>query len=121
MELALDDAVNQHDWNQDARARLLFLVLDAPPHNTSGIKIKMRELTAQAASKGIRIIPVASSGVDKDTEFLLRCLALASGGTYVFLTDHSGVGNPHLEPTIGPYDVEKLNSLLVRLIDNYVR
>ena len=121
VELALDDAVNQHDWNQDARARLLFLVLDAPPHNTSGIKIKMRELTAQAASKGIRIIPVASSGVDKDTEFLLRCMALASGGTYVFLTDHSGVGNPHLEPTIGPYDVEKLNSLLVRLIDNYVR
>ena len=46
---------------------------------------------------------------------------MASGGTYVFLTDHSGVGNPHLEPTIGPYDVEKLNSLLVRLIDNYVR
>lgn len=121
VELALDDAINQHDWNPAARARLLFLVLDAPPHDTSAIKTKMRELAAQAAAKGIRIIPVASSGVDKDTEFLLRCLALASGGTYVFLTDHSGVGNPHLEPTIGPYDVEKLNSLLVRLIDNYVR
>ena len=121
VELALDDALNKHDWNLEARARLLFLVLDAPPHNTEIIVRKMHKLTAQAAAEGIRIIPVASSGVDKDTEFLLRSMAIASGGTYVFLTDDSGVGNPHLTPTIGPYDVEKLNSLLVRLIGNYIK
>ena len=121
VEQALDDAINKHDWNLDARARLLFLVLDAPPHNTRAIVAEMHKLTAKAAAAGIRIIPVASSGVDKDTEFLLRTLAMASGGTYVFLTDDSGIGYAHLEPTIGPYDVEMLNNLLVRLINGYLR
>ena len=121
VEQALDDAINKHDWDMDARARLLFLVLDAPPHNTKSIAAEMHKLTAQAAAKGIRIIPVASSGVDKDTEFLLRALATASGGTYVFLTDDSGIGYAHMEPTIGPYDVEMLNNLLARLINGYLR
>ena len=65
----------------------------------------------------MRIIPVAASGVDKETEFLLRFLDVATGGTYVFLTDDSGIGGSHIEPTVGPYEVELLNDLLVRLID----
>lgn len=121
VEQALNDALFKHEWNMEARARLLFLVLDAPPHNTPAIAAQMHRLTAAAAAMGVRIIPVASSGVDKDTEFLLRSLAAASGGTYVFLTDDSGVGEAHLEPTIGPYDVEQLNNLLARLIDGYLR
>ncbi|MBR5089579.1 MAG: hypothetical protein IK093_09125, partial [Ruminiclostridium sp.] len=72
-----------------------------------------------AAKLGIRIIPVASSGVDTDTEFLCRCMAMATGGTYTFLTDDSGVGYSHLEPTIGNYEVEKLNDMLVRIITDY--
>ncbi len=120
VETALNDALNNHDWDMNSSARLLFIVLDAPPHNTPGIISAMLKLTAQAAKMGVRIIPVASSGVDKNTEFLLRCLAISSGGTYVFLTDDSGIGNAHLEPTIGSYDVEKLNDLLERLISNYL-
>jgi hypothetical protein len=48
----------------------------------------------------------------------LRFLAVATGGTYSFLTDHSGIGNPHLDPspTIGAFKVERLNDLLVRVI-----
>ena len=42
-----------------------------------------------------------------------------TGGTYTFLTNHSGIGNSHLEPTIGEYEVEKLNDLLVRVISEY--
>jgi len=69
---------------------------------------------------GVRIIPIASTGIDKVTEFLLRSLAMSTGGTYVFLTDHSGIGDPHLVPTIGDYEVELLNELLVRVIDEYI-
>ena len=68
---------------------------------------------------GIRLIPVASSGVDTETEFLLRSWATMTGGTYTFLTNHSGVGNDHLEPTIGEYEVEKLNDLMIRVINEY--
>ncbi|MEM8907449.1 MAG: hypothetical protein AAGD05_06350, partial [Bacteroidota bacterium] len=32
----------------------------------------------------------------------------------------SGIGNDHLEPTVGDYEVELLNDLLVRLIGEYI-
>ena len=119
VEEGLADALEKQNWSTRARARLLFLVLDAPPHPTTQIGERIEELTKLAASKGVRIIPVASSGIDKPTEFFLRNLAIATGGTYVFLTNHSGIGNSHIEPTIGEYKVEYLNDLLVRLIVEY--
>ena len=97
----------------------MFLVLDAPPHDDEQIKQQVREEIRLAAEKGIRIIPVAASGIDKSTEFLLRSFSLATDGTYIFITDDSGVGDPHLKPTVGEYQVEKLNDLLVRLIFQY--
>jgi hypothetical protein len=115
----LHDALNSLSWSEGARARLLFLVLDAPPHDDEQIKEQVREEIRLAAEKGIRIIPVAASGIDKSTEFLLRSFSLATDGTYVFITDDSGVGDSHLKPTVGEYPVEKLNDLLVRLIFQY--
>ena len=72
------------------------------------------------AQKGIKLIPVVASGIDKETEFLMRYTAIATNGTYVFITNHSGIGNDHLEPTVGEYEVELLNKLLVRLINSYL-
>ncbi len=120
VEEGLDDGINKHDWSDDATARLMFLVLDAPPHNTPENLAKIQKAVLNAAKKGIRIIPVTSSGIDKNTEFLMRFLSIATGGTYTFLTDHSGIGNSHIEPTIGKYDVEYLNNLMVRLIKAYL-
>jgi hypothetical protein len=65
------------------------------------------------------MIPVASSGIDKYTEYLLRNEAMMTGGTYVFLTNDSGIGGDHLEATVGETVVEYLNRLLVRLINEY--
>jgi hypothetical protein len=120
---ALDDAINQHPWSSAARARLLFLVLDAPPHRTESNLRQLKELLKSATRQGIRIIPIASSGVDKETEFLMRMLAISTGGEYVFLTDDSGVGTAqgHIEPTIGAHKVEKLNDLMVNLVEKYTR
>jgi len=113
---ALDSAVDSHEWSPSARARLMFLVLDAPPHHDGQGELLMNTRVQEAAAAGIRIIPVASSGVDKDTEFFLRFIDILTGGTYVFLTNHSGIGGDHIEPTIGEYEVELLNDLLVRVI-----
>ena len=120
VELALEDAVNNHSWDNDS-VKLMFLVLDAPPHNTDEIKAQLAETLKDAIAKGIRIIPVASSGVDKSTEFLLRTFAMTTGGTYTFLTDDSGIGGSHIEPTIGDYEVENLNDMLVRIISEYLK
>ena len=44
-----------------------------------------------------------------------------TGGTYVFLTNDSGIGNEHLEPTIGEYEVKPLNDLMVEIILSYCK
>jgi hypothetical protein len=79
----------------------------------------VRSKIKEAAEKGIMLIPIAASGTDKTTEFLLRYMAIATNGTYTFLTNHSGIGNAHITPTIGNYKVEYLNNLMVRIISKY--
>lgn len=112
----LEAAILQKQWKPNASARLLFLILDAPPHHNKQSIAKIQKSCLTAAEKGIKIIPVVASGIDKNTEFLMRFLSIATNGTYTFLTDDSGVGNSHLKPTTGDYQIEKLNDLLVRLI-----
>jgi len=48
-------------------------------------------------------------------------MASATGGTYLFLTDDSGIGSDHLEPAVGEYEVTLLNDLLVEVINRYVQ
>lgn len=118
---ALKDIVANHQWRNDS-VKLCFMVLDAPPHSEkeiAGINNDMTSYVKMMSEKGIRFIPLASSGVNTETEFLLRSWAVMTGGTYTFLTDHSGIGNSHLEPTIGDYEVEKLNDMMVRIIKEY--
>lgn len=119
VEIALDTAINGLSWGTDTRAKILFLVLDASPHCTPEIQKKMRDLCYQAAEKGIRIVPITGSGSNKNNEYLMRCLALATNGTYTFLTNHSGIGNSHINPSTDNYQVEILNDLLVRIIKSY--
>ena len=116
---ALDTAIRTLNWSDDARTRLLFLVLDAPPHQSPEINAKLLKATKLAAEKGIRIIPMTASGIDKSTEYLMRSMALISNGTYTFLTNHSGIGGNHIEPSTDEYEVEKLNDLMVRLIKSF--
>ena len=42
-----------------------------------------------------------------------------TGGTFVYVTDDSGIGGSHHDPEIPNAVVEKLNDLLVRLINGY--
>jgi hypothetical protein len=83
------------------------------------VKKKLDILIRQAAEKGVRIVPLACSGVDKSTEYIMRSFALATNGTYTFLTDHSGVGDSHIAPSTDKYKVEHMNDLILRLILQY--
>ncbi len=116
---ALDNAVNCHDWRENS-TKLMFLVLDAPPHDYDRVISVWGKLIKEASANGIRIIPVTASSTDEETEYLMRSAAVVTGGTYVFLTDDSGVGNPHKKPTDSQYKVEKLNDLMVRVINSYI-
>lgn len=116
---ALENAVLQQQWSNNAISRIVFLILDAPPHHEPAVITNLQQTIQKAASYGVKIIPVTASGINKETEFLMRYFAIATNGTYVFITDHSGIGGDHLEPTTGDYQVELLDDLLVRLITEY--
>lgn len=117
---ALNNAVNQHQWNENS-VKIMFLVLDAPAHSDQQVIDSVNNYVAQAAEKGIRIIPVASSGIDKSTEYLLRTMAIQTNGTYTFLTNDSGIGGEHIEPTVGAFNVEKLGDMMARIVGEYLK
>ena len=118
---ALDASLQDLSWNGSARARIAFLILDAPAHHDNDIIESLQESIMLYAKHGIKLIPVAASGVDKDTEFMLRFFDVATGGTYVFLTDDSGIGNSHIKASVGNYNVESLTDIMIRLIKKYVK
>ncbi len=120
VDIALENAINGHKWREDS-TKIMFMVLDAPAHSSDEITRSLVSSAKAASAKGIRIIPIVSSGAEFDVEYLMRTMAVISGGTYVFLTDDSGVGYSHLAPTVSEEpDGEKLNELMIRLIDGYL-
>ncbi|MFP4543203.1 MAG: carboxypeptidase regulatory-like domain-containing protein [Candidatus Kapaibacterium sp.] len=119
VDIALRSAVNEFEWSKKAIARIMFLILDAELHTKPENLARLRETTALASKMGIRIVPLACSGIEKNAEYLLRSLALATNGTYVFLTDDSGIGESHIKPSTDKYDVEFMNDLFVRIIEQF--
>lgn len=113
---ALMAAINSAGWDENARARIAFLILDAPCHEDSATVALLHEQVLNAAAQGIRIVPVVCSGLGESGEVMLRAIALATNGTSFFLTDHSGIGHTHLKPTTDSLKVEHLNDMLVRTI-----
>ncbi|MBQ8432519.1 MAG: VWA domain-containing protein [Clostridia bacterium] len=119
---AVEDALKmaiEKQWSSDSTTRILFQILDAPPHSGSENRKNFYDAVLCAAEKGIRICPVICSGANSLTEYLMRQAALSTGGTFVFVTDDSGIGNSHHDPQLPNVTVEALNSLIVRLINGY--
>jgi len=104
-------------WREDA-IKVNLLVADAPPHDQ---EINATWNTAlHARVQGIHMVPLAASGVDPTAEFLMRAMGQLTGGRYLFLTDDSGVGNPHAEPSVDCYVVTPLNALVQRTLESLV-
>lgn len=113
---ALTETMFTDDWKDDS-VKLAFLIYDAPPHD--GKEKELLAAVEEASKKGIRLIPVVASDNDRDTELFGRAIAITTGGTYVFLTDDSGIGNSHEEPIIGSYEVRPLYNIIIDIINSY--
>jgi len=116
VDYALEEAIANLSWSEDATSRIIFLVLDAPPHSQPEVIERLQKHIKLASAKGIRIVPLTCSGIDKSTEYLMRAFAILTNGAYLFLTDDSGIGGKHLEPTTDNYSVQLLNSLILQTI-----
>ena len=119
VDAGLQVCIEELDWSKKALAKIAFLILDAPPHSEKAAEIQ--RLAKVASSKGIKIIPVVASGINKTTEFLMKELAAVTSGDYIYITDHSGVGGSHIKPTGVKEDVDLLKNQFAKVIVKYTK
>lgn len=118
---AVDEAFElamQKQWSKNS-TKILFHVCDAPPHTGEAYETRYKNAIDKAAALGIRVCPIIASGADSLTEYLARQTAVLTGGTFVFITDDSGIGGGHYDPAIPNVVIENLNDLMVRLVTGY--
>jgi hypothetical protein len=99
----------------DNTARMVFLVADAPTHDGAESRAFASSVLAHRSAK-TAVYPIAGSGVHTAAEAELRLAAKVTGGQYIFLTDHSGVGGAHAAPHVEQYKVENLHDAMSRMI-----
>ena len=117
VDVAMEEAAEKQ-WSSNAKTKILVHVADAPSHNNDVNSWNNSSL--KFAEMGVRVITVASSGIDKKTEYLFRSQSILTNGMYVYLTNDSGIGNDHLEATVEERPtVDYLNACLVRIIKGY--
>jgi hypothetical protein len=102
-------------WLPGSVARMAFWVADAPHHAERAPTMVQDVLAAHGI--GIRLYPIAASGTDDLLEYTMRTTAEVTGGRYLFLTNDSGIGGSHKEPTIPCYVVTTLAKAMRRMID----
>jgi hypothetical protein len=107
--------LNQLSWRDGPVARLAFWVGDAPHH--IGREGELRTAITAAATRGVHVYPVSASGTDERLEFSMRLAAMLTGGRYLFLTNDSGIGGDHKEPTVPCYLVTTLQKAMHRMIE----
>jgi hypothetical protein len=119
----LHNAVNRVEWRRDDTVKLIFLVADAPPHLDYEQDYDYAVEMENAARHGIKIFPIASSGLDDQGEYIFRQLAQVTMGRFVFLTYEGptnggapgDVTTHHVDED--DYSVENLDDLLVRMVE----
>lgn len=113
MDAAMTTA-GQLPWSGDTAAKVVFLVADAPPHQEGYRPFALA--TGALARSGVSVYPVASSGVEIVSEYLMRWAARTTGGRYLFLTDHSGIGHAHAAPQIDQYELKPLRDHMLDVL-----
>ncbi len=110
------EAANELQWRTGDVARVMIVSADAPPHDRD--LARALDAARVATQKGIRIYPLAASGVGDTAEYLMRIMAVTSGGRHLFLTNDSGIGGSHQEPKVQCYVVTNLDDLLLRMLES---
>ena len=102
------------NWRRGKGERLMIHIADAPPHDRdAGAYLGA---VRSALARDVQVFGLGASGVAAESEYLMRQAAAATQGRYVFLTDDSGVGYAHAEPSVSCYRVTRLSGLMVRLL-----
>jgi hypothetical protein len=121
LQAALESAVDSMKWN-DGGVRLAFLVTDAPPHLDYGERTTYADAAHLARRRGIRIHTVGCGSLSVEGELVLRQIAQATGGKYVFLAakgergeNEGGAPGAVSHHTGDNWVAERLETALLRL------
>ncbi|WP_171074836.1 vWA domain-containing protein [Nonomuraea basaltis] len=116
LNAALAEALAKPAWHEDA-VKLVFLIADAPPHLDYDGPDYLTE-ARRAAERGIKIEPIASSGLDAQGEYIYRQLAQLTMGRFTFLTYGADGVSPgdKTEHHVSEYAVLALDDLVVKLV-----
>ena len=111
----LEDAIESLEWNNQESARMVFLIGDAAPHMDYSQKYDYKVAALRAAEQGIKIFPLASSGLEDVGEFVFRQVALFTEANFLFLTYGQG-GATAMNVERDSYTPDKLDEVIVKLI-----
>lgn len=121
---ALHDSLHSVEWRGEDTVQLIFLIADAPPHLDYAQDYDYAVEMDTAARRGVKIFPIASSGLDDQGEYIFRQIAQYTQGRFIFLTyDGPTNGGAPGETTthhVDDYSVENLDDLLVRLVEEEI-
>jgi hypothetical protein len=115
---ALHQAIHAPEWRGRDSLQLIFVVADAPPHLDYAQDYDYAVEMVTAAERGIKVFPIASSGLDDQGEYIYRQIALFTQGRFIFLT-YGPEGGPGDSTThhVEDYTVQSLDDLVVRLVE----
>ncbi len=114
----LHSALHLPEWRVEETVSLIFLIADAPPHLDYSQDFDYAQEIFTATENGIKIFPLASSGLDDQGEYIFRQLAQMTAGKFLFLTYGAG-GGPGDDTThhVDDYSVLSLDDLVVTIVE----
>jgi len=123
LNAGLHQAVTAPAWRGDDTVKLMFLIADAPPHLDYQDGPDYAADVRAAARRGIKIMPIASSGLDDQGEYVFRQLAQITMARFTFLTYGADGVSPgdHTDHHVSDYAVLALDDLVVRLVSDELR
>jgi von Willebrand factor type A domain len=122
LDEAFADALAKPNWSAPGKAiQLVFLVADAPPHVDRQVQTTYTTSMIEAASRGIKVFPIASSSTGDQGEYVFRQIAQFTGARFVFLSygaQGSGGTATGASSDIKQRDYQELSldELVVRLV-----
>jgi hypothetical protein len=119
----LSQAIHNVEWRVDGTVSLIFLVADAPPHLDYGQENHYAFEMLGAVQRGVKIYPIASSGLDEQGEYVFRQLAQFTGGRFIFLTygaEGPGSTGTETDLNVSDYTVSSLDQVVVRSVGEEV-
>lgn len=127
LDEALYDGMLLLQWRTEPTIRITFLVADAGPHVPGPSQFTYLDGIREAVARGIKIYPIAASGTDPQAEYVFRQLAQQTMAGFIFLTYQPGAsgGAPGESTTLEageqPYSVERLDDLIVSIVERELR